>query len=140
MAGLVAVSLDGVDGLLVISWTVSKDGPGPLTPLVTTRGLLRSTFAWSSDAGRDAGREALLWEVFGGVDSRSVRRFPAHDGILDFSGLRTFAGGSGTGGGERKDVLLGSAWARWAEDDDENEGKGKADGTPFVDRDGLLLS
>lgn len=65
VTGLVVVSLEGVDGLLAISWTVSKDGPCPLTPLVTAREVLRSTLPWSSDDVR----EVLLSEVFGGVDS-----------------------------------------------------------------------
>lgn len=70
-----------------------------------------------------------------------MRRFPAHDGILDFSGLRTLAGDSEEGGGEKKGVLLGSACARWPDDVDvDEEGIGKADGRPFDDLAGLLRS
>lgn len=62
--GLLAVSVDGVDGLLVISWTVSKESPGPLGPLVPVREVLLSVFPLSSD-----GNWVRLWEVFGGVDA-----------------------------------------------------------------------
>lgn len=132
MTGFAAVSLDGVDGLLAISWTVSKGGPCPLTPRVAARGALRSTLPGSS-----RGRVDLLCEVFGWVESCSVRRFPAQDGILDFSGLRTLAEESERGG-EMTGVLLGFVGARWA---DGVEGAGRVDGGPLEElRVGLVRS
>lgn len=86
VTGWGAVPPEGVAGLLVISSTVSSDDPCPPVVLEAGRGAFRSTFVGSS-----AGRVDLLCDVFGRVDSNSVRRFAAHDGILFFSGLATFA-------------------------------------------------
>lgn len=89
VSGLDTVSLEGVEGvegLLVVSSTVSSDDPCPPVVLEAGRGPFRSTFVGSS-----AGSDDLLCDVFGRVDSSSLRRFAAHDGILFFSGLATLA-------------------------------------------------
>lgn len=86
VTGLAAVSLDGVEGLLAVSSTVSSADPCPPVVLLTARGTFRSSFVSSSDGNND-----LLCDVFGRVDSSSVRRFAAHDGIVFFSGLATLA-------------------------------------------------
>ena len=98
VVGFNSFSLDGVDGSLAISCTVSNDRACPPMPLAAGRWLLRSNLLRSSvDDG-----EALLCEMFEAVESCSTRRFPAQGGMFCFSVLGTLADGSGRAGEGRR--------------------------------------